>query len=69
MKEIEIIINGKSISVTEPISLQQLIKQLEINKGKFAVDINGQIIPKSEYQNCDIREHDNIEIVVAVGGG
>ncbi len=69
MKEIEIIINGKAMSVTEPIRLQQLIEQLEINKGKFAVDINGKIIPKSEYQTYDIREHDNIEIVVAVGGG
>ena len=38
-------------------------------KNKIAVEINGEIIPKKDYETVQIKENDVIEVVSFVGGG
>ena len=35
----------------------------------LAVEINGEILPKSKYRETTIKSDDNVEIVSFVGGG
>ena len=64
----KVLLNGSSYSIEDNCSVVALIKNLELN-GKYAVEINQTIIPRSEYSNQKINSGDNIEIVQAIGGG
>ncbi len=62
-------INGKEKNINDNLRLNQLIEQLELNGKRLAVEVNQEIIPKSEHANYRIKDGDNIEIVHAIGGG
>ena len=64
----KVLLNGSTYSVENNCSVVALIKNLELN-GKYAVEINQTIIPRSEYSNQKINNGDKIEIVQAIGGG
>ena len=64
----KVLLNGSSCSIENNCSVVALIKNLELN-GKYAVEINQTIIPRSEYSNQKINSGDKIEIVHAIGGG
>ncbi len=49
-------------------TIEKLISSLDI-EGKFAIEINQHIIPRSKYADTSIHLGDNIEIVQAIGGG
>ena len=63
-----VLLNGSSYSIENNCSVVALIKNLELN-GKYAIEINQTIIPRSEYSNQKINRGDKIEIVQAIGGG
>jgi len=62
-------LNGEDKSLDENTSLQQLLGSLNLEGKRLAVEINGDIIPKSQHQSRLIQEGDKIEIVQAIGGG
>ncbi len=64
----EVLLNGEKYTVSAPCSITDLISLLQL-QGKYAIEINQAIIPKSEYTTVAIRENDTIEIVQAIGGG
>ena len=64
-----ITLNGQAKSLNEDTYLSQLIKELNIEGRRIAVEINQQIIPKSEHTTYKIQDGDSIEIVHAIGGG
>ena len=45
------------------------VNELGLSKGRYAVEIDGELIPKSELDKMRIVEGMNIEVVQAVGGG
>lgn len=66
--EIEITINGESHSVAQPCSIHDLLALL-IVEGRLAVDVNGEIVPRSEHKTYNLSAGDRVEIVHAIGGG
>ena len=50
-------------------NLNNLITSLNYVIGEIAIEMNGRIIPNSQYPDIKIAENDNIEIVEFVGGG
>ena len=64
----EVKLNGNTHSVTPASTVNDLIIELEL-EGKFAVEINNAIIPRSEHAATEIRPGDTIEVVQAIGGG
>jgi len=64
----KVLLNGSSYSVKNNCSVDSLIKNLDLN-GKYAIEINQNIIPRSQYSNKRINNGDKIEIVQAIGGG
>jgi sulfur carrier protein len=64
----EILLNGESFTIDQTSNIHSLIKDLNI-EGKFAIEINKNIIPRSEYDNTKLQPGDEIEIIQAIGGG
>jgi sulfur carrier protein len=62
-------VNGKDIELTLPMTVRDLILKRGFREDRVAVELNGRIIPRSEYANVPLNERDNIEIVGFVGGG
>ncbi len=61
-------VNGVEKKVKSELIVAQLVSELKL-KGRFAIEINGEIVPKSSYLKKILKENDRIEIVSAVGGG
>lgn len=64
----QVIINGENTTLDKVASVGELVRHLGI-EGKIAVEINGQIIPRSRFGVQTLKEGDKIEIVRAIGGG
>ena len=62
-------INGETRELPAPISLDALLRELEIDPGKVALERNLEIVPRSEYLQTQIAEGDKLEIVHFIGGG
>ena len=67
-KTIGIILNGSEIHLKSN-SLKELIDSLNLSEARFAVEINREIVPKSQIDNYTLNDTDEVEIVIAVGGG
>lgn len=64
----EVLLNGDPHSIDQPCTIANLIASLELD-GKFAIEINQNIIPRSEYPGTQLHAGDIIDIVQAIGGG
>ncbi len=62
-------LNGHEIEVLDGISLLQLIEDRGLAGKRLAVEVNREIVSKSEHINFELQERDSIEIVHAIGGG
>ena len=67
-KSIVITLNGSEIHLKSD-SLKELIESLNLSEARFAVEINREIVPKSQIDNYTLNQEDVVEIVIAVGGG
>lgn len=62
-------INGEIKDNVLATSLQGLLEELGINSGRVAVEVNMQVIKKSDYESFGLNDGDIVEIVSFVGGG
>ena len=66
---IQVTVNGAAQRFDAPLNVAALLQQLSMAGKKVAVERNGEIVPKSAHANTVIADGDELEIVVAVGGG
>ena len=64
-----ILLNGQSRAVEPGTTLAVLVASLDLGGRRMAVEINEEVIPRSEYADLVLGEGDRVEIVHAVGGG
>ena len=64
----QVLVNGEAVAITGCGTVAAILEQLEIG-GRFAVELNGRIVPRSEFAQRALAAGDHIEIVHAVGGG
>lgn len=62
-------INGKAIPLPEGLSLADYLRQEGYRFNLIAVEYNGAIVSKGEYENTRLTNGDTLEIVNFVGGG
>jgi len=65
----DIVINGIERSFTSSLTLETLLIELGHANKKVALEVNEEIIPRSELGNRLVVDGDKIEIINAVGGG
>ncbi len=66
---ISLTINGETRPYTHTLTCAELITQLDLSGKRIAIERNGEIVPRSQFDACTLRDGDRLEIVVAVGGG
>jgi sulfur carrier protein len=62
-------LNGVVRSIPASCLLMELVDALGFAGKRIAVEVNGQIVPKSHYGQVRLDADDRVEVVVAVGGG
>ena len=61
-------VNGETLQTTHD-TVQLVVNELGLSTGRYAVEVNGELVPKSELGQLLIVEGMVIEVVQAVGGG
>lgn len=65
----DIILNGEPRQVPESLTAAGLVELLGLAGRRYAMEINGELLPKSAHDGYRLAAGDRIEIVQAVGGG
>lgn len=63
------VISGKSVPEADGMKLSDYIAKAGYKAGRIAVEYNGAILPKQDYEKTVIASSDDIEIVEFMGGG
>jgi sulfur carrier protein len=66
---IRISVNGKPREIEGETSLAAFLQAHGIDPRLVAVAINGDVIPKADYEDARVRDGDEVEVVRMVGGG
>jgi sulfur carrier protein len=66
---IQVTVNGKAHRLEATTDVSALLSALELAGKKVAVERNGEIVPRSAHASTLLADGDELEIVVAVGGG
>jgi sulfur carrier protein len=61
-------VNGEFQSI-DSANLAAFLDNLSLSGKRVAVEKNGEIVPRSRYPDTSLADGDQLEIVVAVGGG
>ena len=64
-----IFVNGEAQTVSQDFTAEQLVNKLNLQNMKIAMEVNLEIIPRSQYSQHTFQEGDKVEIVRAIGGG
>jgi sulfur carrier protein len=62
-------VNGAARRFDAPLDVASLLASLDMAGKKVAVERNGEIVPRSAHAQTVLTDGDQLEIVVAVGGG
>lgn len=61
-------INGENYELDE-LKFSEFLKQKGLKAEFIALELNGKIVPKSEFENLILKKGDRAEVVSFVGGG
>jgi thiamine biosynthesis protein ThiS len=62
-------VNGEQKTFPQALSLVQLIETLGMKGDRVAVELNREIVPRSQWSDTELHDGDRLEIVHFVGGG
>ncbi|HEU5398633.1 MAG TPA: sulfur carrier protein ThiS [Gammaproteobacteria bacterium] len=65
----QLLINGKSTDLPADLTARQLVERLDLAGKRIALEVNGEILPRSSYAEHLLHDGDKVEIVHAIGGG
>lgn len=65
----DIVLNGQTRTFAAVLSVLQLLQLEGLAERRVAVEVNGQIVPRSRHGEHGLTAGDRIEIVHALGGG
>ncbi len=66
---VSIVVNGESRAVSAGTKLAELLAELGIAPRHCAVEINLELVPRSQHADRVLIDGDRLEIVTLVGGG
>ncbi|AHF69976.1 MULTISPECIES: sulfur carrier protein ThiS [Pseudomonas] len=62
-------LNGESFEVPDGETVAALLARLDLAGRRVAVELNLDIVPRSQHESTVLREGDQVEVVHAIGGG
>ena len=67
--KIQIYINGEKKNINISSNIINILEEYSLKNKLIAVEINQEVIPKSNYKTKKINKNDRIEILELIGGG
>ena len=68
-QSVEILLNGERQTVPEGQSMMELLESLGIEPSRVALELDRNILKKTEWPTTKLRGGEEVEIVHFVGGG
>ncbi|MGB3916544.1 sulfur carrier protein ThiS [Thiothrix litoralis] len=65
----EILVNGTPHLIAEGTTVAQLLVILDLQGKRLAMEVNQELVPRSQFDNVILQPQDTVEIVHAIGGG
>ena len=65
----KITVNDEQRTFPDPLTVAGLLKLLGKDPSKLALEVNREVVPRSEQESRQLHENDCVEIVTLVGGG
>jgi thiamine biosynthesis protein ThiS len=65
----KVYVNGEIKELSGTPSLVELVAQLELPAARIAIELNREVVRRSEWGSTMLKDEDRIEIVHFVGGG
>ncbi len=62
-------VNGEDCQLPEALTVGELVERVGLADQRIALELNREIVPRSEYATTKLHEGDRVEIVRAIGGG
>jgi sulfur carrier protein len=62
-------LNGETFELPDGESVAGLIERLDLAGRRVAVELNLDIVPRSQHASTALRDGDQVEVVHAIGGG
>ncbi|MBO6228834.1 MAG: sulfur carrier protein ThiS [Shewanella sp.] len=62
-------LNGETYTLSGPLSVAGLLEHLQLAGRRVAVELNFEIVPRSQYETTHLKDGDALEVVHAIGGG
>lgn len=61
--------NGEAREIREGLSIADLLAELGLTDRRVAVELNLDIVPRSQHAETRLQDGDRLEVVHAIGGG
>jgi thiamine biosynthesis protein ThiS len=68
-EQLRIHVNGESRSITDQLTLSELVEELSLSPARIAVELNGEVVRRDNWSETVLSEGDRLEVVHFVGGG
>ena len=65
----QITVNGTPTDIPNDLNMAGLIEQLDLAGKRLAVEVNQELVPRSQFDSHQLTADDRVEIIHAVGGG
>ncbi len=62
-------LNGEPRELSAGATVADLIDQLSLTGKRLAVEVNEDIVPRSQHADIRLNDGDRVEVVHAIGGG
>jgi sulfur carrier protein len=62
-------LNGEEYTIDGDAHLPALLERFQMRRGRVAVEINQEIVPRVQYGGVTLKPGDKVEIINFVGGG
>lgn len=62
-------LNGEALELPDGATVTDLLTRLDLAGKRVAVELNLDIVPRSQHGATTLRDGDRVEVVHAIGGG
>ena len=65
-----LVVNGKNTDITDTLTISELLAKEDVKMPQMvSVELNGQILKRSEFETTKLKDNDKVEFLYYMGGG
>jgi len=65
-----LLVNGKNTDITDSVTVTELLTKEDVKMPQMvSVELNGQILKRSEFETTKLKDDDKVEFLYYMGGG